>query len=787
MGSPLVLPPLPDSPPSDRSGPIRLDSTSDEYDDSSSSDVEIYLNCEPSPTLPPAPARLTIPLPDLSSPEPSHPDTKPDMAGKTPNVYINGLPPHFPEDQLYALAAPFGPVRSVRTFTRHVRDSESGYGFVLFESIDAAEKCIASLRRYRNLHPTFSKQAHKIPGMRPHPPLDIHLGALRAESEWDNEAEGGVPAPLEAGARDSVDAGPGHETTAPAPAPAAAGSAAFKAKMESLHDKSSTNLYMEGFSLFVTIMPRTNPPLSLPLSIDEQTLAALVSPHRISSSRFFQTRLSNPPRIIAFVRFETRAGAEEIIERLHGRMVRGWNDAGSRISVRFADTAEQRELRRTERMTREGEESPARLTIAQAALLNLHGQDLRVPGAVSGASSVSASASVSNKPPSVSPAASVHSAYPHPHPHLGHSVHLALPPPPPQPSTRVPTPRQAMQMQMQMQMPVPEYQGQGQGRSAHPHLGSGYPNAHAHAHAQRSRGYVRTPPFAVDYSLAPVGRGYTHAQQQRSDAMDMEMDVGIGMGVGEAGQGQGQGVHVRGMDPAMAALFDSLHVGHGENEFASNRHGGEWEWECEDGYGYGYGREDGYGRGPGSGRGRGQRGGYRYGGGRGGEDGYAFEGEDGYAFERPVSRGVGGHAHAHHAYTHQQHQHQHQHQQYAYHGQGQGQGRSASVRAGAGGGGYTATEEFIMRAHADSVAARQQQQYSNSSPLMQQYQTQTQTQLRRRPAPPPLDLAPNMNTMRKRRDSESVGGGGETFGVGARAYKSAGAGYSPAMGSVPLV
>ena len=44
-------------------------------------------------------------------------------------------------------------------------------------------------------------------------------------------------------------------------------------------------------------------------------------------------------------RLETRTGAEEIIERLHGRMVRGWNDTGSRISVRFADTAEQRELR----------------------------------------------------------------------------------------------------------------------------------------------------------------------------------------------------------------------------------------------------------------------------------------------------------------------------------------------------------------------------------------------------------------------------------------------------------
>ncbi|KXN82757.1 Sporulation-specific protein 5 [Leucoagaricus sp. SymC.cos] len=252
-----------------------------------------------------------------------------DDSHKTPNVYINGLPPHFPEDQLYALAAPFGEVRSVRTFTRHVRDSESGYGFVLFENIESAERCIVALRKYRNLHPTFSKQIHKIPGT-------IYAQSFsQAPSEsmtsldsWDSK-------------RDEVDS--------------------FKRRMESLHDPTSTNLYMEG----------------LPLSIDEPTLAALVSPHRISSSRFFQTRLSHPPRIIAFVRLETRTGAEEIIERLHGRMVRGWNDTGSRISVRFADTAEQRELRRTERASNEGDTTTSRLTIAQAALLNLRGQEIR--------------------------------------------------------------------------------------------------------------------------------------------------------------------------------------------------------------------------------------------------------------------------------------------------------------------------------------------------------------------------------------------------------------------------
>ena len=44
-------------------------------------------------------------------------------------------------------------------------------------------------------------------------------------------------------------------------------------------------------------------------------------------------------------RLETRPAAEEVIERLHGRLVRGWDDPGSRIAVRFADTAAQRALR----------------------------------------------------------------------------------------------------------------------------------------------------------------------------------------------------------------------------------------------------------------------------------------------------------------------------------------------------------------------------------------------------------------------------------------------------------
>ncbi|KAI6145732.1 hypothetical protein EDD17DRAFT_128547 [Pisolithus thermaeus] len=238
-------------------------------------------------------------------------------AQRTPNIYINGLPPHFSEQDLFALTRPFGVVKSVRTFTRHVSEKPTGYGFVLFSDIESAERCIEGLRKYRNLHPSFSKQVHRIPGT-------IYAQQSIAQ-------------------------------------PAEQDPASFKARMERLKDETSTNLYIEG----------------LPLTIDEKSLAALMTPHKIKSSRFFKTKLSDPPRIIAFVRLETRAAAEETIERLHGRMVRGWNDPGCRISVRFADSPEQRELRRTERVLKSGDNSPSRLTIAQAALLNLRGQELQ--------------------------------------------------------------------------------------------------------------------------------------------------------------------------------------------------------------------------------------------------------------------------------------------------------------------------------------------------------------------------------------------------------------------------
>ncbi|TDL24502.1 hypothetical protein BD410DRAFT_838030 [Rickenella mellea] len=283
-----------------------------------------------------------------------------DAQVKTPNVYINGLPPHFPDEQLYMITKEFGGVVSVRTFTRHVGERLSGYGFVLFETIEAAEACIEKLSKYRNLHPSFSKQVHKIPGTTyasngsaSVPPRSNANTSVFNNNNGTGGNAGSIWRPPSTVSDSNSHAG----TTG-------SNSESFRARMERLSDINSTNLYIEG----------------LPLSINEESLSVLIEPHPIKSSRFFQTKLSDPPRMIAFVRLETRKAAEEIIERLHGRVVRGFNDNGSRVSVRFADSNEQRELRRSERVARGDEDDSSasnRLSMAHAALLNMRGAQLQ--------------------------------------------------------------------------------------------------------------------------------------------------------------------------------------------------------------------------------------------------------------------------------------------------------------------------------------------------------------------------------------------------------------------------
>ncbi|KAH8115921.1 hypothetical protein DFH11DRAFT_1246151 [Phellopilus nigrolimitatus] len=323
-----------------------------------------------------------VPIQDSHSVPEAAPMQESDENSRTPNVYINGLPPHFPDESLYLMTRDFGHVLSVRTFTRCVGEKMSGYGFVLFDSIESAGRCIETLRKYRNLHPSFSKQVHKIPGT-PYASGTITIPPAGSLSSLSSQPSLTTMVSFPSMTSTLVSSLSSTSFTNPSSPTRSRGhrvaesistnsgsdfsgkDLTFREKMEKLKDGRSTNLYMEG----------------LPLTIDDVSLAALVSPHKIVSSRFFQTKLSDPPRMIAFVRLESRQGADEVIDRLHGRVVRGWNDNGCRISVRFADSNEQRELRRAERLARGEDEDvggTARLSMAHAALLNLRGAEAQV-------------------------------------------------------------------------------------------------------------------------------------------------------------------------------------------------------------------------------------------------------------------------------------------------------------------------------------------------------------------------------------------------------------------------
>ncbi|KAJ7895464.1 hypothetical protein B0H14DRAFT_3853935 [Mycena olivaceomarginata] len=252
-------------------------------------------------------------------------------SGKTTNVYINGLPAGFRDDQLHAIAAPFGEIVSVRCFTRNGPNSSSGYGFVLFKTIAAAEKCIVTLKR-SDLHPSFSK-VNKPP--RIVCPNSPSFPARSSSSSLGSEQDSPLPR--------SPDLN-------------------FKAKMAQLEDKNSANVYIEG----------------LPLSADKNTLMELVYPYVIQSTRFLRSKLPGSQTMIAFMRMATRAAAEDVILHLNGKTVRGWDGDENKVYLRIADTLDQRELRRSEATSREDE--PGRLTIAQATLLNYRAKDLTSKG-----------------------------------------------------------------------------------------------------------------------------------------------------------------------------------------------------------------------------------------------------------------------------------------------------------------------------------------------------------------------------------------------------------------------
>lgn len=231
---------------------------------------------------------LSKPQTDLSQTSPQAVKTA--CSTKTPNplqttnVYINGLPPHFKAEQLYALASQFGTVLSCRTFTRQLSDHPSGYGFVLFDTIEAAQQCIDVLRSHHNLHPTFAKQAHKI--------------NRAADSTVTSPSAADSTPPQQQSTSTHLNQGtaPRNPTT-----PAATDSSIAPP---------GADIYIEG----------------LPMNVDVPTLRTLLAPHLVKSSRFFADTRVQPPRLVAYVKLQSQAAAQDAYSKLHGRTLRGYSE-----------------------------------------------------------------------------------------------------------------------------------------------------------------------------------------------------------------------------------------------------------------------------------------------------------------------------------------------------------------------------------------------------------------------------------------------------------------------------
>ena len=182
----------------------------------------------------------------------------------------------------------------MRTTDRTLFGTITSSSFIRFDSIESAEKCIEALRRYRNLHPSFCKAGviflcrisvvlntqrfrtfipflalamllfHLLAPRFPRLPRLREQMAILLSHEWSDSRTSLAPICTSKG---------------------------FLSVSMSLY-------------VFLEYCLCSRLDASLFFYSLNQTMAALVAPFTIKSSRFFQTRLSHPPRTIAFVRFD---------------------------------------------------------------------------------------------------------------------------------------------------------------------------------------------------------------------------------------------------------------------------------------------------------------------------------------------------------------------------------------------------------------------------------------------------------------------------------------------------
>ncbi|KAH7098577.1 hypothetical protein BKA62DRAFT_364758 [Auriculariales sp. MPI-PUGE-AT-0066] len=276
----------------------------------------------------------------------------------TNNVYINGLPANFPEEQLYQIVRPYGNILSVKTFTRTISDKPSGYGFAYFERVEDAEACIKALRRTKDLHPSFSKASHKIPvplrsvapTASPIAPPRLDLGAynipLGALSPLLQAQLAGSPV-FRAQAAFTPTFGPptvGSISPFETMTPPDLDLGFLNGNPMDLMSSGVSMPLSSGIPSIQSQMPPSQLPMQhangnvdvsvigLPIHTDSaKVLQGLVAPHAILGSAFFQSMLGGRLRLVAFIRLASMRAAGDVIHRLNDRSVRG-----QQIIVRLA-------------------------------------------------------------------------------------------------------------------------------------------------------------------------------------------------------------------------------------------------------------------------------------------------------------------------------------------------------------------------------------------------------------------------------------------------------------------
>ncbi|KAG8742900.1 hypothetical protein FRC10_000759 [Ceratobasidium sp. 414] len=238
----------------------------------------------------------------------------------TSNVYINGLPTFFSTSQLYDLCSEFGTVTSLRTFDRLNTPEPSTYGFVLFENIESARRCIIALRQYSDLHPSFAK-TQKIPQASTD---DAFAQRMERLSLFDNSSR--FLAPDSTPTHELELGDPWHPRSVSAPAPAIRTPGAGRPKFGGA--RSSLETVLED----PNVMPEMQADVfvqGLPLHLQPYELEALFAPHKIMDSRVCQVSgtAGLPDTISGVMRLSSLAIACEVTSKLDGLRFPGWSQA----------------------------------------------------------------------------------------------------------------------------------------------------------------------------------------------------------------------------------------------------------------------------------------------------------------------------------------------------------------------------------------------------------------------------------------------------------------------------